>query len=73
MITHTIERELAVLSESGDNRKLLTVTAWNHNPGKLDLRTWRTDEAGEEKPNKGLTLSDAEARILLEALTEYFK
>lgn len=70
-ITHTIQQKLAVLSAQGETQKLLTVTAWNGNAGKLDLRAWRT-EGGELRPNKGITLTDDEAQTLLEALQAYF-
>lgn len=72
MINYTVEQELAVLSESGGNKKALTVTAWNNRPGKLDLRTWRTVD-GEQQPGRGVTLSEEEAETLLDALTAYFR
>lgn len=71
-VKFTIEREIAILSENTSGKKALTVTSWNNNPAKLDLRTWRTVD-GEQQPGKGLTLTKDEAETLLEALTAYFK
>lgn len=71
MITYTIEKELAVLSDNGTAKKMLTVTAWNNYPGKLELRTWRTVN-GEPQPGKGVTLNEEEAETLLNALIAYF-
>lgn len=70
MITYQTERTLAEISSTGSSAKRLTVTSWNGNPAKLDLRIWRTDEA-PEKPGKGITLTDAEAQALATALIGY--
>ena len=58
MIEYRTERILTELSSTGSSAKRLTVTSWNGNPAKLDLRIWRTD--------------DAEAQTLLDALNGYF-
>ena len=55
MITYQTERTLAEISSTGSSAKRLTVTSWNGNPAKLDLRIWRTDEE-PAKPGKGITL-----------------
>ena len=70
MVTFTIEREISELSTSGSTSKRLTVTTWNDNPAKLDLRVWR-DVGGEQLPGKGITLTDNEAEVLRDALIEY--
>lgn len=72
MFQYTIERTLAELSSAGGNAKLLTVTAWNGRPGKLDLRTWREVD-GEQQPGRGVTLTDEEAEALHAALAEYLQ
>lgn len=62
------------IAEIGSNRqgyKQLNVVSWNKAPARLDLRSWRTDENGEQQPNKGITLTDAEAQALYSALGEY--
>ena len=71
MITYQTERTLAEISSTGSSAKRLTVTSWNGNPAKLDLRIWRTDEE-PAKPGKGITLTDDEAQTLLDALQGYF-
>ena len=72
MITYQTETILAELSTtSGGSAKRLTLTSWNNNPAKLDLRVWRTVD-GEEQPGRGVTMTTEEASILLTALTDYF-
>ena len=58
-----VTERIAVLSRSGDYSTELNRVSFNGYPAKLDLRKWK---AGS--PMKGVTLSDDEARILLEAL-----
>jgi len=70
MITFEIERTLAEISSSGSTAKRLTLTSWNGNPSKLDLRVWRTGEEPAQ-PGRGLTLTDAEAAALTAALDAY--
>lgn len=70
MIKYQTERLIAEISSTGSSAKRLTVTSWNGNPAKLDLRIWRTDEP-EPKPGKGITLTDAEAKALVAALNSY--
>lgn len=68
-ITYNTEKTLAILSSTGTTEKRLTLTSWNGNPAKLDLRIWRTDES-PPRPGRGITLTDEEARILADALTQ---
>lgn len=62
MVTFQIEKTLAEIGEGG---KRLTLTSWNGNPAKLDLRKWKDDGT----PGRGMTLTNDEARELLDALT----
>ena len=71
MFTFTIQETIAELSSTTTTAKRLTVTSWNGDPAKLDLRTWRYD-SGEVKPGRGVTLTDDEAMTLLNALEDYF-
>lgn len=64
---YKIEEHIATLSQSGDTFKELNLVSYNGSKAKYDLRSWRRS-GGEEKLLKGLTLSDAEAKILKEAL-----
>lgn len=70
MITHQIEKTLAEIGSTGSTAKRLTLTSWNGNPAKLDLRIWRTDEE-PPKPGRGLTLTEEEAQALADALNAY--
>lgn len=70
MYVFTIDRNLA---EIGNRGKQLNIVTWNHGAARLDLRSWRTDDDGQLHPNKGITLTDDEARELLDALRAYFK
>jgi len=58
-----IEQRIAVLSESGSLTLELNRVAYGGNPAKLDLRRWR-----DGKPLKGVSLTDEEAKRLLEVL-----
>ena len=59
-----IEERIATISTTGVNYTLeLNRVAFNGRPAKLDLRKWHNGQ-----PMKGITLSDDEARRLVEAL-----
>lgn len=64
MVTFQIEKTLAEIGEAG---KRLCLVSWNNNPAKLDLRKWKDDGT----PGRGMTLTNDEARELLDALTAY--
>jgi hypothetical protein len=54
-----------------DSWKLeINKVSWNNGPPKTDIRKWSPDH---EKCGKGLSLTEAEAKILLEALTTIYK
>ena len=72
MFSYEVEHELAELSNTGSNAKRLTITSWSNSTPKLDLRNWIIEESGE-KPGKGITLTDAEARTLVNALQTYLE
>lgn len=67
-----VERVLAEIGGTDRGMKRLTLTSWNGNPAKLDLRPWTIEPTGKALPGKGLTLTDAEARALCDALCAYF-
>ncbi len=69
MIEMEIQKELATLD---GGQKRLCLVSWNSRPPKLDLRAWH-EKDGKQQPGKGLTLTDAEAADLVEALQEYLK
>lgn len=63
---YTITQHIADLGERGSGWKLeLNKVSWNGNPEKHDIRAWSADH---EKMSKGITLSEAEAKALAEAL-----
>lgn len=65
---YEILKKIATLSEKGEWTKELNLVSWNDRPGKLDIRDWNHEE---ERMGKGVTLSEEEARELLEGLKEY--
>lgn len=71
MITFDIKEKLAEISNTGRGAKLLTRTSWNGGPAKIDLRIWLTDESGEVKPGRGITLTDEEAAAVSDTLQAY--
>ncbi len=64
-IKYDITERIAVLSERGTWSKEINKVSWNDRPAKFDIRDWNHEEG---KMGKGVTLSDEEARVLLEAL-----
>lgn len=70
-ITQKITKEIAVLGDNGKGyTKEINCVEWNGAEAKLDIRSWNSDHT---RCSKGITLSDEEAKVLLEALTGYFK
>jgi hypothetical protein len=66
--TFEIVEELGVLSENAKGwRKELNLVSWAERPAKYDLREWSPDH---KRMGKGVTLTAAEAQILLEILKE---
>lgn len=68
------EEVIAVIGESKSGKyiKQLSRVSWNDRPARLDLRTWYRED-GTLRTGRGISLTDAEARTLLDALTNYFK
>lgn len=64
-IKYEITEKIAVLSERGVWTKELNKVSWNERPAKFDLRDWNHEEG---RMGKGITLTDDEAKELLEAL-----
>ena len=69
MQTYTVEKTIAELSATGSTRKRLALVSWNGRPAKLDLRTWYDDE----KPGRGITITNAEAADFVAALADHLK
>lgn len=58
------------ISTNGRTSKQLTLTSWNGQKPKLDLRTWKDTQTGLE-PCRGITLNREEAEALCDALKSY--
>ena len=71
MFDYKIHEHIALLSESGEASKRLSVISWNGAAPKIDIRGWKIAEDGV-KPLKGISLSQSEALALRDALVEYF-
>lgn len=66
-----IVEELGILSESSNGwRKELNLVSFSERPAKYDIREWNPDHT---RMSKGVTLSEEEAKILLELLKEELK
>lgn len=71
-VNYRIVRQLGVLSEKDNITTELNLISYNNYKPKLDLRKWETK--GDTKLlQRGLTLTDAEARELKKALDEYLE
>ncbi len=64
-IKYDITEKIAVLSERGDWTKEINKVSWNDRPSKFDIRDWNHEEG---KMGKGVTLTEEEAKVLMEAL-----
>lgn len=69
-LTHKVHKVIAEVGTSGRNCKRLTLTSWNDNAPKIDIRTWVKD-GKKITPGKGITFSVDEAKILAKALSAY--
>lgn len=65
---YEIVEHIATLSESNSTTKELNRISYNGAPPKLDLRSWKQEGEGK-RMLKGLTLTDAEAEALKDALS----
>ncbi|MGN0714932.1 MAG: YdbC family protein [Anaerovoracaceae bacterium] len=62
--------QIAVISRRGTWSLELNVVKWGEHEPKYDLRTWNDDHS---KCSKGITLTENEAGVLLNALTGRLK
>ena len=65
-ITYEVVKKIGVIGQAGTTSKELRLISWNGGEPKYDIRGWYTDDKGVEKANKGLTLTEAELRKLVE-------
>ncbi len=67
-VTFEIVEHIAVLStQSNGWTKELNKVSWNNGKAKYDIRSWDSDHL---KMSKGVTISEEEMEVLLEALGE---
>lgn len=65
-----MEKPIAVLSRNERGyTKEINLISWNGADPKYDIRNWHP---GREKCGKGITLTEEEARALMDALKEVF-
>lgn len=67
-ISYEVKAEIGDLNDKG--LKVRTV-AWNGKEAKIDIRSWYEDKDGNEKANKGVTLTNEEAKKLVDLLSQY--
>ena len=70
-INYRIVKELGVLIKKDNTSTELNLISYNDYKPKLDLRKWETKEDGTKFLQRGLTLTDAEAKELYKALETY--
>lgn len=68
--TYEITEHLATISEKNGYTLELNKISFRNAPAKLDLRKWNRNN---DTMQKGITLTDDEARGVLTALEQYFK
>ncbi|NLW52448.1 MAG: hypothetical protein GXY87_03660 [Tissierellia bacterium] len=69
-LKYEIVENLGVLSESAKGwRKELNLVSWNEKPAKYDIRDWNPEHT---RMTKGITLTEEEAKMLLEILKDEF-
>lgn len=66
---YSITEEIATLSKKNGFSKEINMISYNGAEPKIDIRNWSDDE-GERKMGKGITLTKEEARILRDALED---
>ena len=72
ILSMKLKKRLEHLAKKDNQITELRVISYNNYKPKLDLHKWEVNE-DSEKMLRGLTLTDDEAKTLLEALKEYFK
>ena len=66
----TVIEKLGVLDKDSTSPKELRVVAWSDNEPKYDVRQWKKNEDGTERPLKGITFTADELNNLYEILKE---
>lgn len=67
-ITFEIKQKIVVLSENDNGySKQINIISWNGGKPQLDIRMWRVQQDGTQRPLKGIPLSADETKGLIEA------
>lgn len=67
---YEIVERFGTLSDKNGWTKELNLVSYNGAAPKYDLRTWNTDEDGNQKMSKGITLDKTEIKKLKELLDD---
>lgn len=65
---YEVMEKIAVISDNGRTTKEIRRVRWGEHPVKLDIRKWRREKDGREKPRSGISLNPEEEAALREAL-----
>ena len=65
-----MEKTIGTISEHGNTRKELNLNSYTGAPARYDLRSWDRTPGQPPKMYKGLTLTEEEARLLLDLLSK---
>ena len=67
-VTYEVKNTLGTLGEN--SKYQLRIVSWNGRESKIDVRTW-WEKDGNEMAGKGISLTNEEAKTLVDLLTEY--
>lgn len=67
--SYEIKKRIGSLGENSD--KQLNIIAWNGRESKIDIRAFFTDKEGNERCGKGISLTNDEAKKLVDLLNDY--
>lgn len=67
-IKYEVKEEVATVCESNGWELKIRLMSWNGKEEKYDIRKWKTNEDGEERCGKGISLTSEEIEALTDAL-----
>jgi hypothetical protein len=67
---YEVKKECGVIGEHGKYSLELRLVSFNGRKEKYDIRTWTTDEEGNERMGKGVTFNEEELQILHDLIEE---
>lgn len=65
---YEVTEKIAVLSDNGRTKKEIRRVRWGEHPVMLDIRKWRRENDGSERPRSGISLNAEEETALRKAL-----